>query len=486
VPAVWGSGGGVDVVSQWTYSYPDPIKIGQATDELFAMADGRPGQQVMKMTQIIWYRSGTAPELPKDEDARVAWEKEIPDAKFITIAPDHLREAFWSKLSRPIRGIMYHGWGSLFPATHEGYRHTHAQTREVLKELVETVVRPLGPTLLQVPDRPADVAVLESFASQMLAGRGSYGWSQSWEARMHLILQWASLQPRILFDEHLVRDGLDGYKVLVLPACDVLTARVVEAIRAFQHRGGIVVADESLCPAISPDIVIQTCGDTGEAHQRKAELLAAAAALRAQLDGFYSRYADSSNPEVVPRVRSLGSADYLFALNDHRTYGDYVGHHRKVMEKGLPSQAVLTLRRADGHVYDLVAQREVAATTENGVLSIRAEFGPGDGRLYLVTPVPIAGVDCETPPRASRGAALALTVRVRAGAPGTLDAVVPVEVKVLDPDGQTADGSGFYGAKDGALDVSLDLAPNDAPGTWRVQITERASGKQAEASFVVE
>ena len=40
VPDVWGSGGEVDVISQWTYSYPDPIKIGQATDELFAMADG--------------------------------------------------------------------------------------------------------------------------------------------------------------------------------------------------------------------------------------------------------------------------------------------------------------------------------------------------------------------------------------------------------------------------------------------------------------
>ena len=51
VPSLWGSGGGVDVISQWTSS--QPIKIGQATDELFAMAAGRPGQRVMKMTQVI-------------------------------------------------------------------------------------------------------------------------------------------------------------------------------------------------------------------------------------------------------------------------------------------------------------------------------------------------------------------------------------------------------------------------------------------------
>ncbi len=486
VPSVWGSGGGVDVLSQWTYTYPDPIKIGQATDELFAMADGRPGQGVMKMTQIIWYRSGTAPELPKDEAARAPWEKEIPDAKFITIAPDHLREAFWSKLSRPIRGIMYHGWGSLYPATHAGYRHTNPQTREVLRELVATVVRPLGPTLLQVPDRPADVALLESFASQMLAGRGSYGWSNSWEARMHLILQWASLQPRILYDEHIVRDGLDGYRVLVLPCCDVLTSRVVEAIRAFQRRGGIVIGDEFLCPAISPDIVIQSCGDRGEAHQRKEELMAAAAALRAQLDPFYSRYADSSNPEVVPRVRSLGGTDYLFAVNDYRTYGDYVGHHRKVMEKGLPSKAVLTLRRPEGHVYDLVAHRPVPARAEDGVLRIEAEFGPGDGRLFLVSPAPISGVACEAPQTVARGASVVMQARVESEGPAAVDGFIPLEVKVLDAAGQTAEGTGFYAARAGRLALRLDIAPNDAPGAWQVQVTELASGKQSATRFTVE
>ena len=40
VASVYGSGGEVDVISQWTYSYPDPIRIGIATDELLAMAGG--------------------------------------------------------------------------------------------------------------------------------------------------------------------------------------------------------------------------------------------------------------------------------------------------------------------------------------------------------------------------------------------------------------------------------------------------------------
>ncbi len=484
-PSVWGSGGSVDVLSQWTYSYPDPIKIGQATDELFAMADGRPGQHVMKMTQVIWYRSRTAPKTPDSKLPKADWETALPDAEFITIAPDHLREAFWSKISRPVRGIMYHGWGSLFPAPHGKYRHTNPQTREVLRELVRDVVRPLGPTLLAVPDRPADVALLESFASQMLASRGSFGWGHSWDARMHLILQWAALQPRIVYDEHVVRDGLAQVKVLVMPACDVLTESVVAAIHAFQNRGGLVVGDEFLCPAICPDIVIPSCGGEGKAHERKAAMLEAAAALRAELDDFYQRYADSSNPDVIPRARSLGTTDYLFAVNDHRTYGDYVGHHGRVMEKGLPSRTTLSLRRPKGHCYDLVRHCQVPVAEAKGRISVEQTLGPGEGRLLMVTQRPIRSVACSVPEQVEPGTAAAVSVRVRSGMKRTVEAVVPVRVEIRDGQGDPAEGSGYYAAPDGRLDLTLNIAPNDHPGTWTVTATELASGKQGTTTFQV-
>ena len=52
-------------------------------------------------------------------------------------------------------------------------RRTNPETRGVLTQLVHDVVQPLGPTLLQVPDPPARVALLESFASQVFAQRGT-------------------------------------------------------------------------------------------------------------------------------------------------------------------------------------------------------------------------------------------------------------------------------------------------------------------------
>jgi len=486
VPALWGSGGEVDVISQWTYSYPDPIKIGQATDELFAMAEGRPGQQVMKMTQVIWYRSGTAPELPKDEAGRAQWERDLPDAQFITIAPDHLREAFWSKISRPIRGIMYHGWQSLVDTgSTTGYVFTNPATQGVLAELTREVVRPLGPTLLQVPDRKADVAVLESFASQVFAGRGTHGWSESWEANMHLILQWAHLQPKILFDETVVRDGLDAYRVLVLPFCDVLTESVVRRIKDFRRRGGIVIADEFLCPAIVPDIVVPSLKRTGKADADKADLQARAAALRQELDPFYSRYGDSPDPDVVLRFRQYRDSDYLFALNDKRTFGGYVGHHGKVMEKGLPNSAAVSVRRKAGFVYDLVRHRAVPAKAEADGLRFNVSFGPGDGGVFMLTNRQFAGVQVKAPGQAKRGGLVDVIVSVVDTKGAALAAVVPIQVEILDPQGRPAEFSGYYGAKDGKVSLRMSLAANDAPGAWLIRATELASGLSSQHPLVV-
>ena len=483
VPGVWGSGGGVDVLSQWTYSYPDPIKIGQAADELFAMAEGTAGQQVMKMTQIIWYRSQTAPELPEDEAARAPWEREIPDARFITISPDHLREAFWSKLSRPVRGIMYHGWGSLVKADHGSYEFTNPATRGVLSELVRDVVRPLGPTLLQVPDRPADVAVLESFASQVYASRGTSGWSGSWEADLHLILQWAQLQPRILFDETVVRDGLDGYRVLVLPSCDVLTESVATQVERFQQRGGLVVGDENLAPRIAPDILVESRPRTGRPDEDKAALQEKARALRAELDAFYTRYAESADPDVVVRCRRYGDADYLFAVNDRRTFGEYVGHHGKVMERGLPTATEIQVRRRAGAVYDLVARRQVPVRATAEGVAFDVDLGPGGGAVYMLADRPIDRLRVEAPERAGLGERLTVDVTVADGRGVALSAVVPVRVDIIDPRGRDAEVSGWYGARDGKLVLHLDLAANDELGEWTVRIRELASGLLAERTF---
>ena len=490
VASVYGSGGSADILSQWTYSYPDPIRIGVATDELFAMARGAAQpQQVMKMTQIIWYRSQTAP-IAKGDEVRKApaspWEDTDPDAAFPTIAPMHLREAFWTKLARPVRGIMYHGWGSLVPQSGEGsYRYTHPQTQHELRRLIKEVVEPLGPTLLQVPDRPSDVAFLESFASQMFARRGTYGWGGGWSGDAYQMLLWAHLQPEIIYDETVKAHGLDKYRVLVMMDCDVLTADVAAAVKAFQARGGVVVGDERLCPAIRADITLASYTRTRKADEERAALIAKSAELRAALDARYRRYCDASTPDVVPRCRSYGSTDYLFAVNDRREFGDYVGQHGLVMENGLPTEAALSLARASGYVYDLTEGRILDAKVQDGRLSVARAFGPCDGCVLMVTERAINAVRVDVAQEARLGGRLSCTVSVvdREGKP--IDAVVPLQVEILDPAGAQAEWSGYYGAERGQLALTLDLAPNDRHGLWQIRVRELASRRCATVYFRV-
>jgi len=491
VASVYGSGGAVDVISQWTYSYPDPIRIGVATDELFAMARGATHpQRVMKMTQIIWYRNQTMPAKKGDEVTKAVksvFEDTDPDRIFPTIAPMHLREAFWTKIARPIQGIMYHGWQSLVPVegSKSSYRYTHPQTQHELRRLVKEVVEPLGPTLMQVPDRKSDVAYLESFAAQMFARRGTYGWGHGWGGDAYQMLMWAQLQPEIVYDETIMQRGLDGFRVLVMFDCDVLTATVAAKAKEFQKKGGIIVGDERLCPAIKPDILIQSYTRTRKADEDRAALIAKAMELRQSLDRRYRRYSDSSTPDVIARCRAYGTTDYLFVVNDKREFGDYVGQFGLVMENGLPSEATLSLERPRGFVYDLVAGRAVPTTSTGKRLQIPSQLGPCEGRVFMVTNDPIAGVLIEAADKAAPGQSLPCRISVVNPQGRPLNAIVPVRVEIRDPSGRDAEWTGYYGAKDGRVELKLDLARNDQPGVWEIWVRELASGQTAVRYFRV-
>lgn len=479
-PSISGGGGSVDVLSHWTYTYPDPQRIGLCTDQLFAMsaANGR-NQEVMKMTQIIWYRSQTAPVGQKAPGDVVAWQDHDPDAAYITIAPMHLREALWTKLSRPITGIMYHGWQSLvdIPGNTSSYRFTHAGTAPMLKQLIHDVVEPLGPTLLQIPDERSEVAFLESFTSQMFARRGGYGNNMSWATDVWLALQHSHVQCDVMFEETLLKTGLGGRRFLVMPECDVLTRSVVDKIAAWQKKGGKIIADEFLCPGLKADIVLASRKRLKKAAEDKAAVLDLAKTLGPQLKtAGYSQRLASDNPEIILRARRAGDAAYVFAINDQREAGSYVGQHGLVLENGLPSSGSISLLGENANVYDLNRGAQVLPIrTVDGTVNWKVELGPCDGRLFMVLPRPLMQLKLEAPETAKAGNQVTLSVEITDTTSRPVNAVVPVRVDVHDASGRSVEGTGCYGAKTGVLKVALDIASNEDPGMWQITVRELAS-----------
>jgi hypothetical protein len=487
-PYCYGSGGNASVIGEWTYSNPNPLLFGQQADELIRMRKGNPGQKVVMQTQLMWYRRATAPKPEAGEEDKLGkapWEKvkTNADIRFLTIAPDHLREAFWCKISRPLDGIAYYSWQSLVgPDSEDRWNsYTNPETKEVLRELTHTVVQPLGPTLVQVPDYPTDVAMLLSFTSQVMQSKEMRNRTSREAGTFHIILQYAQLQPEILYEESVLQEGLSRFKVLVMPACELLPQTVVKKIKEFQAGGGIVVGGKDLCPSINPDIVLGQHGQT----YKKTDHQAMAIQLRKQLDAIYGAHlTDSSNMEVITRLRRYGDTDYLFAVNDHRTYGEYVGHHRRVMEKGLPSDAKVSVKRENGHVYDLVKGKELSSVAKDGRVAFDVHPGPGGGGVYMITNKAIGGVNISMSNKAKVGTSVSCDISVL-DSDGKImrGAVLPVQVQILNAVGDAAEYSGYYGAKDGKITIKMDIAKNERPGNWRVLVRELASGKKSETTM---
>lgn len=478
-PSISGAGGQVDVLSHWTYTYPDPQRIGLCADQLSAMSEASARhQRVMKMTQLIWYRSQTAPIGAKAPGDTVAWEDHDPEAAYITIAPMHLKEALWTKLARPIQGIMYHGWQSLVPTeSTSAYRYTNPSTAHVLRDLIRSVVEPLGPALMAIPDERSEVAFYESFTSQMFARRGGYGSNLDWATDVWLALQHAHVQADVLYEETLLKAGLGGRKVLVMPHCDVLPRGVVTRIQDWQKKGGKIIADEFLCPALKADVVLASFKREKKAAADKAKTLEVAAKLNALA---LPRKANCDNPEIILRVRRFGDALYVFAVNDRREFGSYVGQHGLVMENGLPSRGVITLAMEQANVYDLTRGKFIVPRRgEDGSVSWPVALGPCDGAVFMVLPKPLLGLKLDVPESASPGNTAKLSLQITTTQDAPTKAVVPVRLDIRDASGQSAEGSGFYAAENGIVQLDLNLAPNESPGTWEIRATELASGMEA-------
>ncbi|MFM8223711.1 MAG: hypothetical protein ACKOJF_32835, partial [Planctomycetaceae bacterium] len=119
----------------------------------------------------------------------------------------------------------------------------------------------------------------------------------------------------------------------------------------------------------------------------------------------------------------------------------------------------------------------VESSSEQGKLRWRATIGPCDGGLFLVAPRPVSRVVLKLAESAHPGERVPLTVHVVDPAGEPIDASIPVTLEVSDPQGRPAEISGHYATQSGQLQVELDLATNDQPGTWVVRAREGATGR---------
>ena len=501
----WGAGGSADMINQWCYAVPEPMNVAGPAEEMFAMAAGRPGQKVSMMTQLICYRSQMSPtnEVP---EPMPAWAVKFPKLKFPTIPPDVLQEATWSMISKPVKSIMYHGWATIHDLHGDSYYGmTNPESADRMRHLLKDVVAPLGPTLMRLGRDASQVAVFESLATCAMGGPASWGW----KAPSITFMQRARLDPRVVYEQTIERDGFDGIKILYAPQCRFMTKSMIEKLKSFQASGGVLVGDKEMLSALKPDVKVPVVSfdappesdytedvDAMEgakaAHlkTRRATIRAktfmheAAANIRKALAAKgYHPLSDSSSAEIVVYNRRWKNVPYLFAVNDKRTFGDYVGPWGRVMERGLPEKGWVSLRDPDGKVgavYELSRGGRVAFSRADETVKVPVEFETNDGRMFAFLPAAIGAVAVDAPDSVARGGEVSVTMTVKDARGAAVPALLPVEVRLYDASGREIDGGGFACAEGGVAKVRFATNLDDPAGPYRLVCKDRASGLMSE------
>jgi len=441
------------------------------------------------------------------------WVKRRPNAGFPSIPPDTLQEATWAMIAKPVKGILYHGYGCVMETGEPtGYVYTNPQTTETLRRLQFGVVQPLGPMLKKLGRAKSPVAVLESFTSVI----NGTPWSDGYAQAPVTFLQRARLDPRVVYEETLERDGFSDIKVLFAPTCRFLTPKIIALLKDFRASGGILIGDTMLNPAVTADITVPVVerklapaadlpeqveayerenrklmceGPQKFTRQQKVESQEGADKLRRQLAGRYEPAADSSDTELFTFARRWRETDYLFVINDKRTFGDYVGPWGRTMEKGLPHDGWVSLRdpvKRIGAVYELSRGGEVKFERMDEKIKVQLSFETNDGRFLVFLPERIGSLKVDCSASVVPGGIILAEMKVLGASGKTIPALLPVEIRAFDASGRELDGAGFLAAEDGNARIAIRMNLNDASGDYRLVFKDRASGFSVERTVRLE
>jgi len=206
----------------------------------------------------------------------------------------------------------------------------------------------------------------------------------------------------------------------------------------------------------------------------KRRMCADAEKLRQALSNRYVARSDSSSADIVVYNRRWKDVNYLFAVNDARTFGEYVGQWGLIQEKGLPIRGwVETRDEGVKAVYELSRGGKCEFERVNARVRVPVSFETTDGRLFAFLPQEIASVKAVA---AWEGPEIVVRMEVCDAGGAPVAALLPVEIRVFAADGDEVDGAGFLAAENGVATARLLPRMDDPKGTFRILCRDRASG----------
>lgn len=491
-PSKAGSFASVMCIGDQSMDSRDPLMAGLCADQQLAMSAANEHElDVFGILPLSWDRVSVSPVgAERTAESIMQWDR-ISPLQRISVAPAILKENLWMMLSRPVKGLVLTEGFALRSANNQLQSilgATHPQSYAAFSDVAKRLLFPLGPMLAKRQPWRSPVAMLESFTSQMMAGRGLYRGASPRTLEVWHALQHAHVQTDIVYEETLAKGGLDGRQILIMTDCDILPVSVVEKIRNWQKMGGRIIADEHLCPALKADALLSEPVETNVQASPPADTSNVAPVAPQPLperltqlckEFGWQPLVSCDSADVILHASLSGEATCLFVINDRREAGSYVGQHGLVREAGLPVTASLNLGEGKLNVYDLSHAAFLLPKRTDSGLSIPLKLGPAEGRVLLLSPSPLLDMEFELPETATCGNIAEARIKLMTSGGKPMPAAIPVAVTIRDANGAPAEFDGYHVVENGELILRLDLAKNETPGTWEVHVRELASGMES-------
>lgn len=495
---------GLDAISTWTYTNPDPKMMLYV--ETLRAACKPTGQIPLQTITLLNYAGELA---PTDE--------------WTLMGPGRAKVTTWIILSRAPKIIGYYYSSVCDPVNVDTARVPYS-TSAAIKELSENVFKPYGPMFTNLEVAPRRIAVLSSEAARVHGQsprlRGGYNNEQIYD--FYTVMAMAHLDADVIFDETVERYGLDAYDVLVLPKCDVLIETVYKCILQFRDRGGIVIADQYLGPeiagaiqfdfdftyrkkvnanAIAKNGIYADWNDHLEPGSARIETVQGvtalddrhimesyAQALEARLAGLVEPDVDCDSPAVLLNMLEKNGTKYLVVVNDNRTYDERMGEYKAVLEKLEAQSATITLKRWEYpglHPYDMLKRQPIVVEKSGAGYTFPIELSTLGGTIVALYPTNPGAVKVKVPKKLQAGLEYNITVELVDEKNYPLTGLQPLKLTVSDPDGKANASSDYYCAENGRLSVEFVPALNDTRGRWTASVLDLTTGLRAETNFTV-
>lgn len=489
---------GLDMVSTWTYTTPDPKYI-LSTESLIAVA--RPhGQKVMPTVTLLNYPGALE---PGDTSFQDNWDS------YIAPSGDRYTIIQWLNLSRRVDYLCTYFSMQLNVMNPDAKDKAHIYNPDLwtsMEKFDKEVLLPLGPVIKKLDRVPRRVALYDSAAARVRGNipRGP-GYYPGYEILdFAAVLAMAQISFDVVFEEEVEEGILEKYQVVVVPKADVITENARDALRQFIARGGTVVVDPHFQAEIGEvtrvpwnqlyrttvnanalvegtqnhnqddrmrsEGLIEVKGVTAEEDAKR--MASFAEDLKTRLQGKFDRDVDADSPNLLVNRLRHDDIDYVIVVNDRRGYDERVGKYKAMLEEGLPLKTKLRIRTAleTATVFELKTGVATKVTSEDGWITIPVDLPGASGAVYAVLPHAIVDLAVKPMQREADRPALDFLINIRSEDKKPTAGVLPVEVTVKRPDGSLWEGSGFFGVENGKRLIQISLAKNEVKGEWRWEV----------------